>query len=280
MNPIKFDKLVSISITDVCNLTCSECFSFNNLKLKGHQDWTQQKDLYKQLSKDINFTKLEILGGEPLLHPDLESWVVGIRQLWPNSKLFVTTNGTRLLTTKNLYSLLQNNQVILNISLHGYNNQKITDSIMDFLQHPVNKSTRVADGGATLVKRYLDTNGVQIQLINDRKFVKQNNFIENKFYRNDPKKAHQVCQLKHCHVFYNSKLHKCNLTYAVPNANQQLDLNLDPDAIDLIKQYEPMQADWSYERKKEFLDNIDQAIPQCALCTEQPVVSVYHVATK
>jgi organic radical activating enzyme len=280
MNPIKLDKLVSISITDVCNLTCSECFSFNNLKLKGHQDWNQQKDLFQQFSKDINFTELEILGGEPLLHPDLESWVFGIRQLWPDSKLFVTTNGTRLLTTKNLYSLLQNNQVILNISLHGYNNQEITDSIMDFLQHPINTSTGLVDDGATLVIKYLDTNGVKIQLVNDQKFIKQNNFIENKFYHSNPKKAHQVCSMKHCHVFYNAKLHKCNLTYAVPNANQQLDLNLDSYSINLLKQYEPMEADWSYERKKEFLDNINQEIPQCALCSEKPLIGVYHASTK
>jgi glycosyltransferase involved in cell wall biosynthesis len=107
-----------------------------------------------------------------------------------------------------------------------------------------------------------------------------NNFIENKFHHSDPKKAHNVCQLRDCHVFYNAKLHKCNLTYAVPNANQQLDLKLNADAIDLLEQYRPMEADWSYEKKKEFLFNINQEIPQCALCTEKPLMGIYHSASK
>jgi hypothetical protein len=127
---------------------------------------------------------------------------------------------------------------------------------------------------------HLDANGVTIRLVFHRQFVNQHNFIENKFHHSDPKKAHNVCQLRDCHVFYNAKLHKCNLTYAVPNANQQLDLKLNADAIDLLEQYRPMEADWSYEKKKEFLFNINQEIPQCALCTEKPLMGIYHSASK
>jgi hypothetical protein len=128
--------------------------------------------------------------------------------------------------------------------------------------------------------KYTDINGVKIQLVTAQKFVKQNNFVENKFYHSDPKKAHNACQLKNCHVFYNSKLHKCNLTYALPNINRQLDLNLDATAIELLEQYQPMEAGWSYERKQQFLDNINQEIPQCSLCAEKPVIELYHASSK
>lgn len=50
-----------------------------------------------QLSKIFNNIKtIRLLGGEPLLHPDLSSFVKSARRSFPSTKIDITTNGTLL----------------------------------------------------------------------------------------------------------------------------------------------------------------------------------------
>ena len=42
--------------------------------------------LYTQWSKIIQFQKLSILGGEPLLHKDLFNWILFLNKTWPKSE--------------------------------------------------------------------------------------------------------------------------------------------------------------------------------------------------
>ena len=58
-------------ITNRCNLDCAYCNRLNNYNFKGHYELDAYRELYTQWSKIIQFQKLSILGGEPLLHKDL-----------------------------------------------------------------------------------------------------------------------------------------------------------------------------------------------------------------
>ena len=56
-------------ITNVCNLTCDKCRSFNNYDFKGHYEFDREKML--QWSKRLTIDVIAILGGEPTLHQTL-----------------------------------------------------------------------------------------------------------------------------------------------------------------------------------------------------------------
>lgn len=99
--------LAEFYITNVCNLSCTNCNRFNNLKLKGFQKWHKYKDKYKKFADRIDIKRISILGGEPFLNPDIYNWIEGLIELWPNSKTQVTTNGTRPKDEKLLQTLMK-----------------------------------------------------------------------------------------------------------------------------------------------------------------------------
>ena len=100
-------KYTEIYITNVCNYSCTNCQSLNNFAFKGHQRWKDYESEYRSLSDRIDIDQIQIIGGEPTLNPDFEKWVSGISDLWPNAKLQIATNGTRLdKLTKDIYQIL------------------------------------------------------------------------------------------------------------------------------------------------------------------------------
>jgi organic radical activating enzyme len=265
-------------ITDVCNLTCSECGSFNNHPLKGHSDWNDWAEQYKKFSNEVRFKRIEILGGEPLLHPNLRDWCQGLRELWPDTEIRIVTNGTRIATTRGLYELMLTYNITMEVSLHSYNEESILTSVNQLLRGSV--TTRFKMHESPVSKLLTDENGVRVIISKHSKFIKQSNFTNNQFYKSNPVKAHNACAVTGCHEMRDGKFYKCPLIPAILNINQQLDLNLESESIELLEQYQPMEADWSYERKQEFVDNLTQPMPQCRICPEHRIFTAYTVQNK
>lgn len=112
-------KYTEVNITNVCNYSCSHCQSLNNYAFKGHQFWKDHEDEYRKLSNNLEIDQIQIIGGEPTLNPDFEKWVIGISELWPNSKLQISTNGSRLDKLSNyIYKILLKHKGTLWITCH------------------------------------------------------------------------------------------------------------------------------------------------------------------
>lgn len=62
-------KKVNLHITDKCNFTCAHCFGkFAPTDLR-FEDW---KKVIDNICKDSSVVAINIAGGEPFLHPNLE----------------------------------------------------------------------------------------------------------------------------------------------------------------------------------------------------------------
>ena len=96
---------IEVYITNVCNLTCEQCNRFNNFDFKGWQRWSDHADQYQQWAKLIDLKSITILGGEPLLNPDIVSWVRGLNVTFGIGVQILTT-GTRLNQVKGLYDAI------------------------------------------------------------------------------------------------------------------------------------------------------------------------------
>ena len=109
-----------IYITNVCNYNCQDCNRFNNYYFSGQYKWDEWKDVYTEWGDKIDFETMSIIGGEPLLNPDVNDWIDGIATIWPNTALRVITNGSTLNKTRGLYDTLLKHEgrVSLEISLH------------------------------------------------------------------------------------------------------------------------------------------------------------------
>ena len=127
-------------ITNVCNLNCKNCNRYNNFAFTGHQLWNDYKDVYARWAQTISLNEISILGGEPFLNPSFIDWVKGVRELWPNTPVGITTNGTQFQRWPELYEIMRasNQQIFIDISLHGnsYRDQILQD-LTAWLQAPV-----------------------------------------------------------------------------------------------------------------------------------------------
>lgn len=107
-------------ITDHCNLNCAGCSHFSPLS----KPWIESFDLFKEEwdrvhDKGLQIQRIRILGGEPLLNPDLDKMLAYLRPLFPNSDINVVTNGILLERQKpKLLPIFQRNNISITISVY------------------------------------------------------------------------------------------------------------------------------------------------------------------
>ncbi|MDR2391226.1 MAG: radical SAM protein, partial [Planctomycetota bacterium] len=112
---------LDIHVADHCNLRCKACGHFSCLADGEvfHDAETVEKSLERLADLVPNICNLHILGGEPLLHPELPEIVAVARRQYPLANMTMATNGI-LLTRMSLRlrSSLKNNQVKVIVSLY------------------------------------------------------------------------------------------------------------------------------------------------------------------
>ena len=117
-NKIRF---VDIHILDGCNFNCARCLKFSPLcKGLGLAD---KELMFKSLEELAEVTKCKpiegfsVLGGEPLIHPDLLEYLDKIREIFPTQSITIITNGFAIpKMPKEFFENLIKNDVWLAIS--------------------------------------------------------------------------------------------------------------------------------------------------------------------
>lgn len=278
-------KYSEVYITNVCNYSCTHCQSLNNFSFKGHQRWKDYEIEYRKLSDQIDIDQLQIIGGEPTLNPEFETWVNGISNLWPNTKLQIATNGTRLdKLTKEIYQVLLKHKGTLWITCHDI---QLYDGFLDFAKMFL--STIVSDNFSdddwrteyeksktdstiklkTTSRTLIDENGVEVMLDWSQSFVPSvidllDNHNLTMKYNSDPVQAHDICGFKTCHQMNKGKLYKCPLVSVLPDFLNQFDVSMSSDDKLLAQSYEPLTSD--NKSVSEFVNAINDPIPQCKFC--------------
>lgn len=82
-------------LTTHCNLNCKGCSTFSPIA----EEWFAQPDSFEKDMKALHWTvgdtvqQIHLLGGEPLLHPNIEQFAVTARKIFPCARIDFTTNG-------------------------------------------------------------------------------------------------------------------------------------------------------------------------------------------
>lgn len=90
--------VIELHIVEHCNLNCYGCTHYAPIAKKEYLDIKEyEKDLLrlKELTKG-DIKRFNILGGEPLLHPKCTEFLRLTRVHFPNSKIYLITNGLLL----------------------------------------------------------------------------------------------------------------------------------------------------------------------------------------
>jgi organic radical activating enzyme len=152
-------KFLEFYITNVCNYNCDNCNRLNNYYFSGHERWDDYKEDYRAWSEKLDVENILILGGEPLLHPELLTWVKGIRSLWPKSNITIISNGSRLgyWHQRGLFDVLSSTQTKLDISLHNRSRREsLLNEIVSNLPDPEFSIFANSGGRTTWTDAYND----------------------------------------------------------------------------------------------------------------------------
>jgi hypothetical protein len=274
-----FPKYVEFYITNVCNLSCSDCHSFNNFNFKGHHEF--DINVYQPWAEKFNLDAYSLLGGEPLLHPNLTSWVEGTRKLWPTAWAKLDSNGTYIKKVKGLHELLVNNKYFLCINVHE---SKDWDQIQkditrafgqcNVIEHSDpriryngmfdNKDGHRVTGGTWLIS----SKGLPIHLRPSWEFQQtiasstnwQKLSTKDSIYTGNTKSAHDLCQSNVCHTMFEGKIYKCATMATIGKFLEQKQLRW-PDQT--LYEYQPLTLDNFSMSEYRKLRN---EIPQCKFC--------------
>jgi organic radical activating enzyme len=267
----RLDENVQIYITNVCNLTCENCITYNNLKFKGHYYFKDYEAYFKEWSKKLELNSLTIIGGEPFTNPKLIDWTMSIKSLWPNLKeIDIATNGTYLKhKIKECQELLRQN-IWLDINVHDPSlfheiEENLKEIFSIFKNIRKEKSSEYCDifyiGSqkiAKLDKKYVFSKKSLRSL--------KNNIIY--MHDSDPSKSHGECG--YCYTFMEGRLYKCFLTaVSKPLCNQ---FEVEPRAKELLLKYKSCSPFDQEHIIKEWIENLPNPIEQCRLCTETNTV--------
>lgn len=85
---------LDVHVTDHCNLNCRGCEHYSSVSEPVFADLEATvKDLTRLSQLFESIEQLYLLGGEPLLHPEVEQFVRQTRRLFPATRLSLMTNG-------------------------------------------------------------------------------------------------------------------------------------------------------------------------------------------
>lgn len=247
------DSVIEFYITNQCNLACTNCNRFNDHDFRGHYSWEDSAEAVEAWSQRINAPLITIIGGEPSLHPGLETWVANLRRLWPSTSIIIQSNGTNAKLAEEL-KFWQRYRVGWAISIH----QPKMRPTLERQWHNITHSTGLVNNTEFTPAAVIPQGD---------KFVVHNS---------DPVTAFNACTMRHSHTIFRGQLYKCPVMAVLPEFRTQHSVEMDLRQEQLLSRYQPLSADCTKQQLMDFVSTRHQLIDQCEFCPGefdfQPVV--------
>ncbi|WP_436717381.1 radical SAM protein [Roseiconus lacunae] len=244
-----------------CNLSCQQCSHYSNFRLAGTMPTpADAKAEYEVWNHRILPKRFALLGGEPLLNPNLIEHLRLARACWPHSDLMLVTNGFFLARHPELPRTLIETNCRLEVSQHG--------------THP-SYLDRFREVKQTVWRWREEYPGIQFKIRQShRGWMRQYNVKDGKPvpFDSKPEKAYRVCMQKTCTQLYQAKLWKCPALAHYAQLEAKLKLHHLPQ-WQPFRDYEACPPDASDAEVYRFVQR--KAIPQCGLCPSNRVKFVH-----
>ena len=197
-------KYLETHLVDHCNLKCKACTHFCPVL---DEFFVSTKDFEKsllQISKKISFKNIRLLGGEPLLHPEVSELISISRRIFPKSKISIVTNAILLKDMQEkFWQSCRLNDVSIDLSLYP----PFENEFEEF-------------------KDLINSNGVKVGHIHEcTKMYVSHNPKGN----SDVKIAHKNCVLKNYKILKGTKIYPCPNSAYINQYNLKYGLKLIKD---------------------------------------------------
>ena len=131
---------IETHICDHCNLNCKACNNFSPfVKKRSVASLDQWVNDLVRLSEVYRIGRIVLLGGEPLLEPELTKKFISLTRCFsPSSEILLLTNGLLVPNMdSDFWDVLNNNNVTLSISAYPVTIQKMSDILTTLKFHGV-----------------------------------------------------------------------------------------------------------------------------------------------
>lgn len=234
---------IEFHIVDHCNLNCAHCDNFTPLSPEWYADINTITNDFKQLSKIYNHIEnIYILGGEPLLHPQLLDFFKPIREIYPNSNIILLSNGILVEKQPSLF----------------WDTLKKYDITLSMTKYPIN-----VDYNSIIQK--CEKLGIKSFLFSSERFgmfdIKLN-------YKgtSDIKTSYEICSRKKCHVLRDGKIYHCTFVPNIKFINNYFGINFkidQKDSVDIYKETSPSKINKFLSETIPFCKYCPQTLPNC-----------------
>jgi len=193
--------------TQVCNLSCTGCTNYSDLPHQGYVRWTDMEQDLTAWLQVVDIADFGIMGGEPLINPEIHKWLYGVRSLMPQSQIRFTTNG--LLLNRHFDVLDVAHEVgntVFKITVHTPGSE--IESVIQRIFDKYNWEPVIEHG----IQRWRTTNNLRFQINRPVQFVKSYKGVYNNMrpYDSIPAESFGACIQQTCPLLYKGRIYKCS----------------------------------------------------------------------
>ena len=238
-----------IGIVHGCNLRCAQCSHFSPYRsgLSTKEDIVGWLELWSQ---KIRPNVINLLGGEPFLHPDLAEIIRESHRILPDTKIEITTNGLLLPRIDSvIFEALREVNVKVIVSDHSGDDipfQRLSDCIGILKKQNVHFAVRNSNQQWYASCQW-NADNVPVP------------------FQSNPRQAWAVCNAKDCKSLMNNKFYKCSILANIAKCVEEgvLSSNLWQSALT----YKPLTLDSTADEIMTHFHT--REIPECGNCPEQ-----------
>lgn len=236
------------NIIFTCNLRCEYCTHLGRY-MTGHYCVEEIGSWFATWSRKVLPEKLSILGGEPLLHPELGKVLEISRTYWPNSEIQMVTNGLLFeKVTGAIFDTMKKNDIFVSISKQ-FDTEKYTRTIQEFSgilkEHDIRHEIRPSYQWWLKSYRIMETDQILP-------------------YRSSPEKAWNACFVKNkCATIMDNKIYKCPQLACFGNAYRKGILT---NQWKVLESYRPLEPTCTESEIRMFFET--GAVQECCICPE------------
>lgn len=137
---LKIPFKIDVHVVEHCNLNCKGCSHFSTLAAPEFLDTNDYEKSLRHLAKiKKSIGQIQLLGGEPLLHPRLTELIKITKSILPDTQLNIVTNGILLVNSnwlserENFVEACKINDVLIKISRYpGINYDAVDTNLRKF----------------------------------------------------------------------------------------------------------------------------------------------------
>ena len=225
--------VVEVHLADTCNLNCKGCLHFSPFSKPCLAKVEEvERDFAALKTKFAAVRHVHLLGGEPLLNPDVVRFLKMTRQAWPKTRLSLVTNGLLLLAQDAAF----------------WTACRETRAMIDMTWYPVMTEKTLAD-----IREKCRAEQVVLRVSTIREFMDKIR-LEG---REDAARSFKACQkMVYCPYLREGRLYPCATSYhlrdRLPNALQEPGIDIRTSTA------------------REILTYLATPVNACRYCAEKP----------